>query len=120
MLGIAPEGGDVIAEFEAPLSGLGGGSAVVFASGFLSGDDPAFGLFAALGDGTVLELPAYVAPEAEVVITAANATIADGMAYVDLSYTSSVDVAGIQFTLSDDPEVAVAVGYTTDLSLIHI
>jgi len=59
-------------------------------------------------------LPAYVAPEAEVVITAANAIIADGMAYVDLSYTSSVDVAGIQFTLSDDPEVAVAVGYTTD------
>jgi len=36
------------------------------------------------------------------------------MAYVDLTYTSSVDVAGIQFTLSDEPEVAVAIGYTTD------
>ena len=58
VVGIAPTGADAIAEFVAPLSGLGGGSAVVFASGFLSGADPAFGLFAALGDGTVLELPA--------------------------------------------------------------
>lgn len=55
-IGIAPTGGDSIADFIAPLSGLGGGSAVVFASGFLSGDDPAFGVFAALEDGTVLGL----------------------------------------------------------------
>ena len=56
VLGVAPAGGDIIAAFIAPLSGLGGGSAVAFASGFLSGDDPAFGLFAALNDGTVLAL----------------------------------------------------------------
>ena len=31
---------------------------MVFASGFLSGDDPAFGLYAALADGSVLALPA--------------------------------------------------------------
>jgi len=55
-IGIAPTGGDSIADFIAPLSGLGGGSAVVFASGFLSGDDPAFGVFAALEDGTVIGL----------------------------------------------------------------
>ncbi len=55
-IGIAPTGGDAIAEFIAPLSGLGGNSAVVFASGFLSGQDPAFGLFAALEDGSVLAL----------------------------------------------------------------
>ena len=59
-LGIAPAGSDAIAAFTAPLSGLGGGSAVVFASGFLSGDEPVFGLFAALNDGTVLALPAVV------------------------------------------------------------
>ena len=59
VIGIAPTGGESIADFSAPLSGLGGGSAVVFASGFLSGDDPAFGLFAALNDGTVLTLETY-------------------------------------------------------------
>ena len=58
-IGIAPTGGTSIADFTASLSGLGGESAVVFASGFLSGDDPAFGLFAALGDGSVLEFPFY-------------------------------------------------------------
>ena len=35
-LGVAPTGGDAIAAFTAPLSGLGGGTAVAFASGFLS------------------------------------------------------------------------------------
>jgi hypothetical protein len=58
-IGIAPTGGESIADFIAPLSGLGGESAVVFASGFLSGDDPAFGIFAALEDGTVIELEEF-------------------------------------------------------------
>ena len=49
-LGVAPTGAAAIAAFTAPLSGLGGGTAVVFASGFLSGDDPAFGVFAALAE----------------------------------------------------------------------
>jgi len=61
ILTIAPTGGEPIAAFQAPLSGFGGGAAVVFASGYL-GMDPAFGLFVALNDGTVLALPGVPTP----------------------------------------------------------
>lgn len=66
LLRVTPAGQNdvVVASYEAPLSALGGGAAVVFASGFLGGPEPAFGLFAALADGTVLPLtPGGVATE---------------------------------------------------------
>ena len=53
---VAPTGGQPIAAFSAPLTGLDGAAAVVFASGFL-GSTPGFGLFAALPNGDVIELP---------------------------------------------------------------
>lgn len=61
MLDITPSGGSpILASYLAPLSGLSGGAAVVFASGFLNPslnqNGEAFGLFAALADGTVIEL----------------------------------------------------------------
>jgi len=68
LLDITPanDNNTIVATFEANLTGLGGGAAVVFASGFL---DPSanqngavFGLFAALPNGTVVEFPAYIAP----------------------------------------------------------
>lgn len=65
-IAIRPAGNPaVVATFRADLSGLAGGAATVFASGFLGGT-PAFGLFAALPDGAVIELP--LSPTARVQI----------------------------------------------------
>lgn len=57
------DGSTVVNSYYADLSGLAGGSAVVFASGFLSPsanqNGAAFGIFAALADGSVVEFKPY-------------------------------------------------------------
>ncbi|MBD3374744.1 T9SS type A sorting domain-containing protein, partial [candidate division KSB1 bacterium] len=64
LLDVYAAGTETLVEtFDANLSGLAGGAAAVFASGFLSPDDdqdgPAFGIFAALPDGQVVEFPPF-------------------------------------------------------------
>jgi hypothetical protein len=66
----------IVASFEANLSGLSGGAAVVFASGFLTPDNnqngPAFGIFAALPNGDVVAFPQVQFARLQVIHNAAD------------------------------------------------
>ena len=99
-IGVAPSGGESLADFTAPLSGLGGQSAVVFASGFLNGagTDPGFGVFAALSDGSVLELSEILPADVELQITDVTSD------NVEVSILVNQDMGGFQFTLNSTCE----------------
>ncbi|HNM25727.1 MAG TPA: DUF4397 domain-containing protein, partial [Saprospiraceae bacterium] len=74
-LDIKPAGSnDIVATYEADLSGLGGQAVRVLASGYL-GSAPAFALIAVLSDGTVVELPAKAVARVQVIHNSPNPTV---------------------------------------------
>ncbi len=87
-LDVTPAAGSpIVATFTADLSTLGGGSAVVFASGFLNPasnqNGAAFGLFAALANGTVVAFPAASVARLQVIHNAADPAAASVDVYVN-------------------------------------
>lgn len=76
-----------VATFSADLSGLANGSAVVFASGFLTPsanqNGKAFGLFAALANGTVVAFPVVTTARLQVIHNAADPGAASVDIYLD-------------------------------------
>ncbi|MCG3154855.1 MAG: hypothetical protein DKINENOH_01451 [bacterium] len=115
----------VVASFNADLSGLAGGAAVVFASGFLNPaanqNGAAFGLYAALPNGAVVAFPQIGTARLQVIHNAADPAAAKVDVYVngglllnDFAFrtaTPFVDVpAGVRLS------IAVAPGTSTSVS----
>jgi hypothetical protein len=111
-------GVNYVASFTAPLSGLGGGAAAVFASGFLdptaNQNGAAFGLFAALPNGTVVQLPSAVAPNARVQVIHNSADVLAGS--VDVYVNDALAIPDFAFRTAT-PFIDLPAGVTLNIGV---
>lgn len=104
-IGVAPAGGNIIAEFSAPLTELAGQSVAVLASGFLNPtvnkNGPAFGLWAATqSGGSLIELPPVVTSVGEVVGAFDPAMVTPNPASTTLKISAQTEVQPGTVTIS--------------------
>ena len=115
-------GTNFVASFTAPLTGLGGGSAVVFASGFLdptaNQNGAAFGLFAALANGTVVQFPSTTGPNARVQVIHNSSDILAGSVdiYVNAGPTDAPAIPDFAFRTAT-PFIDLPAGVTLNLGV---
>lgn len=111
-------GVNYVTSFTAPLTGLGGGSAAVFASGFLDStanqNGAAFGLFAALANGTVVQLPAATAPNARVQVIHNSADVLAGS--VDVYVNDALAIPDFAFRTAT-PFIDLPAGVTLNIGV---
>jgi hypothetical protein len=117
VLNIRPAGSEaIVASYVADLSTLGGGSAVVFASGFLdpapNQNGAAFGLFAALANGTVVEFPLNTKARLQVIHNAAD----PGAAAVDVYLNGNLLLDDFAFRTAT-PFIDAPAGVTLDIGI---
>ena len=124
-LEVTPNGANtVVGRFQAPLGtlNLGGGAAVVFASGFVDTSNnnagPEFGLFAALPNGTVAPLPELEQARVQIIHNAPDTALSSVDIYKggtstliaeDLQFRNATGFATIEFT-GDTYELGIAPG----------
>ncbi len=115
----------VVASYVADLSSLTGGAAIVFASGFLTpsanNNGLAFGLYAALASGTVIELPTQQNANVQVIhncadplATSVDVYIDGAKALDDFAFRTATPfiplLAGVNHTIAIAPSTSASVG----------
>jgi hypothetical protein len=114
---ILPAGGSTaVAAYVADLSSLTGGAAIVFASGFLvpslNNSGPAFGIYAVLADGTVIQLPAQQKAQVQVLHNCAD-PIADS---VDVYINGALALDNFPFRTAT-PFISLVSGYPNTVAI---
>ena len=108
----------IVASFEADLGGLGGGAAVVFASGFLdpstNQNGEAFGIFAALPNGDVVAFPSvqfarlqFIHNVADILATPVDIYVDGYITYDDFAFRAATQFnwvpAGVELNIGVAP-----------------
>lgn len=117
---LADDNNAVVASYDADLSGLGGGAAIIFASGFLSPasnqNGAAFGIYAALPDGSVIGLPSAPLPVPSARLQVIHNSADPAAAEVDIYVNDGLLLDNFAFRTAT-PYIDVPAGVTLNIGV---